>query len=101
MKKEHATPIPRNVNATSGVPRSALGHTCTAGCGDVVTRGIELFLKLAARRNSALRPCHTPRPAVHLAERLDDGRDDFGRSPVHPPTGLRHDETPGFFDRGD
>src|SRR5262249_13711796 len=101
MKKEHATSIPRNVDATSGVPGLTLGPACTAGCGDVVTRGIELLFKLAARRHGALRPCHTPRPAAHLARRLDDGRDDFGRGPVHPPAGLRHDEAPGFFDRRD
>src|SRR5262245_11593961 len=85
----------------SGVPRSTLGHACTAGGDDVVTRGIELLLKLAARGHSALRPCYTPRPAAHLAQRFDDGRDDFGGGPVHPPAGLRHDEAPGFFHRGD
>src|SRR5215472_12152572 len=99
MKKEHATSIPRNVDATSGVPRSTLGHACTAGCDDVVARGIELLLELAARRHGALWPCHPPRPAAHLAQRLDDGRDDFGRGPVHPPAGLRHDQAAGFFDR--
>src|SRR5262245_24122210 len=98
MKKEHATPIPRNVDATSGVPRSTLGHACTAGCDYVVTCGIELLLKLSARRHGALRPCHTPRPAAHLAQRLDDGRDDFGGGPIHPPSGFRHNETASFLD---
>src|SRR4029077_5741873 len=31
---------------TSGVPRSSLGHTCAAGCDDVLARGIELLLEL-------------------------------------------------------
>src|SRR6516162_7973142 len=101
MKKEQATSLPRNVDATSGVPRSTLGHACTAGRDDVVTRGIELLLKPAARGHGALRPCDTPRPAAHLAQRLDDGCDDFGCGSIHPPAGLRHDESAGFFDRGD
>src|SRR5215471_17518952 len=84
---------------TGGVPRSTFGHACTAGCDDVVTRGIELLLKLAARRYSALRPCHTPRPAADLAQRLDHGRDDFGGGPVHSPARLRHDQTASFLDR--
>src|SRR5262249_10532147 len=98
MKKEHATSLPRNADATSGVPRSTLDHACTAGGDDVVSRGIELLLKLAARGHGALRPCHTPRPAAHLAQRLDDGRDDFGGGPIHAPSGFRHDETASFLD---
>src|SRR5262245_6720088 len=101
MKKEHATSIPRNLDATSGVPRSTPGHACSTGCDDVVTRGIELLFKLAARRYGALRPCYTPRPAAHLAQRLDNGRNDFGGGPVHPPAGLRHDQAAGFVDRSD
>src|SRR5262249_60714551 len=98
MKKEHATSIPRDVDATSGVPRSTLGHACTAGCDDVVTCGIELLLKLAARRHGALRPCHTPRPAAHLAQCLDGGLADFGGRPVHAPSWFRRGGTASFPD---
>src|SRR5260221_3004972 len=82
---------------TSGVPRSTLGYACTAGCDNVVTRRIELLLKLAARRHGALRPCHPPRPAAHLAQRLDDGRDDFGRGSIHPQPGSATTRRPVFL----
>src|SRR5689334_11385054 len=99
MRKEHATPIPRNAYGTSGVPRSSLAHTCTASRDDVLARRIERLLELAARRHGAWRPCHAPRAAAHVPQRLDDRGDDLGGGPVRAPAGLRHDKTAGFLDR--